>query len=130
MNFDKILNIYKEREKNNIEESYECQIEETMAKDNINKKFNEYMEKIVDMFEKDEQGAPADLKLISSELCTKKTKELIKDLKIQKVSKLNQLNVLIEEVKAQLEPVDSYENGIKILKAYDILDKKGKIVNE
>ena len=60
----------------------------------------------------------------------KKTKELIKDLKIQRVSELNQLNILIEEVKAQLESVDSYENGIKILKAYDILDKKGKIVNE
>lgn len=130
MKFDKILDIYKKREISNIEESYERQTEETMSKDNINKKFNEYMDKIVDMFEKDEQGAPACLKLNSSELCTKKTKELIKDLKIQKVSELNQLNVLIEEVKAQLEPVDSYENGIKILKAYDILDKKGKIVNE
>lgn len=130
MKFDKILDIYKKREISNIEENYERQTEETMSKDNINKKFNEYMDKIADMFEKDEQGAPDNLKLISPELCTKKTKELIEDLKIQRVSELSQLSILIEEVKAQLEPVDSYENGIKILKAYDILDKKGKIVNE
>lgn len=130
MNFDKILDIYKEREISNIEESYESQIEETMSKDNINKKFNEYMDEIADMFEKDGQDVSINLKLIQIEVCTKKTKELIENLKLQRTSELLQLNILIEEVKAQLEPVDSYENGIKILKAYDILDKKGKIVNE
>ena len=48
-------------------------------------------------------------------------------LTIEYERSINELNDLIEEVKARLELAENGAEKTKILEIYDILDKKGKI---
>lgn len=131
MNFDKILKIYKEREYKSIEESYNQQIEEIKMKDPIYCAFNELYKQLIIMIENDGQDTTKfNLEIYMKETFTRETKETIKQLVISQNEELMLLFDTIEEIEAQLEPVTDYENGIKILKLYGILDKKGKIINE
>ena len=58
---------------------------------------------------------------------TPETLEKMKEIKNTIYKEKEELNNVIKEIEALLEFAPNYEESTKILLAYDIIDKKGKI---
>lgn len=132
-NMLKILEIYKEKQIKEIETKYDKQLEKLEFDDPINtiiremtKEMNNQIKTICDN-ENIEEPISITCDLLSIEFTKdtlKKKNEIIDKIKLEK----KQLNNKIEEINALLELSPNYEEKIKILKAYDILDKKTGIM--
>ena len=123
-NMLKILEIYKEKKTREIEQKYDAQLEDLEFNDPAQILINETEEKLKEILETDRVILSINSDTISCTSETIEKRNAIIDI-IKKEKK--ELNNVIEEIEALLEFAPNYEESTKILLAYDIIDKKGKI---
>ena len=123
-NMLKILEIYKEKKTREIEQKYDAQLEDLEFNDPAQILINETEEKLKEMLETDKVmiSVNSDTVNLTPETIEKR-KVIIDIIKKEK----EELNNVIKEIEALLEFAPNYEESTKILLAYDIIDKKGKI---
>lgn len=124
INCDKILNIYKDRVRDKIEDERKEKIEEIETKDPVKMLTESFENELNVLLDRDENNR---IKVDYDYLYTEETKKQIKEVEEKYSFKIEELNKLIGEVVAVLEPVNDYDKAMEILKEYGILDKKGKI---
>lgn len=123
-NMLKILEIYREKKTKEIEHKYDEQLLELECNDPINAVIEEAEEKLREMLETDKVmiSVNSDTVNLTPETIEKR-KAIIDIIRKEK----EELNNVIREIEALLEFAPNYEESTKILLAYDIIDKKGKI---
>lgn len=123
-NMLKILEIYREKKTREIEHKYDEQLLELECNDPINAVIEEAEEKLREMLETDKImiSVNSDTVNLTPETIEKR-KVIINIIHKEK----EELNNVIREIEALLEFAPNYEESTKILLAYDIIDKKGKI---
>lgn len=123
-NMLKILEIYKEKKTREIEQKYDEQLLELECNDPINAVIEEAEEKLREMLKTDKVMISVNSDTVNLTPETIEKRKVIIDI-IHKEKE--ELNNVIEEIEALLEFAPNYEESTKILLAYDIIDKKGKI---
>ena len=123
-NMLKILEIYKEKKTREIEHKYDEQLLELECNDPINAVIEEAEEKFKEMLETDKVMISVNSDTVN---LTPETLEKMKEIKNTIYKEKEELNNVIKEIEALLEFAPNYEESTKILLAYDIIDKKGKI---
>lgn len=123
-NMFKILEIYKEKKIREIEHKYDEQLLELECNDPINAVIEEAEEKLKEMLETDKVMISVNSDTVNLTPETIEKRKAIIDI-IHKEKE--ELNNVIREIEALLEFAPNYEESTKILLAYDIIDKKGKI---
>ena len=123
-NMLKILEIYKEKKTREIEHKYDEQLLELECNDPINAVIEEAEEKLREMLETDKVMISVNSDTVN---LTPETLEKMKEIKNTIYKEKEELNNVIKEIEALLEFAPNYEESTKILLAYDIIDKKGKI---
>lgn len=123
-NMLKILEIYKEKKTKEIEQKYDEQSLELECNDPINAVIEEAEEKLREILETDKVIISVNSDTVNLTPETIEKREVIIDI-IHKEKE--ELNNVIREIEALLEFAPNYEESTKILLAYDIIDKKGKI---
>ena len=123
-NMFKILEIYKEKKTREIEHKYDEQLLELECNDPINAVIEEAEEKLKEMLETDKVMISVNSDTVNLTPETIEKRKVIIDI-IHKEKE--ELNNVIREIEALLEFAPNYEESTKILLAYDIIDKKGKI---
>lgn len=124
-NMFKILEIYKEKKTREIEQKYDKQLEDLEFNDPVTVYLHQAENTIKEILKTEEDVSL----VITSNLVEftpetlEKRKEIIDTIYREK----KELNNVIEEIEALLEFSPNYEESTKILLAYDIIDKKGKI---
>lgn len=125
-----ILKIYKERKATKLLNDYEEKLDEINQEDSIKSIINDAIEQIKDLYPDEYEeniNVISSIKSYGDFLKTEETIEKENKLTIEYERSINELNDLIEEVKARLELAENGAEKTKILEIYDILDKKGKI---
>ena len=123
-NMFNILEIYKEKKTKEIEHKYDEQLLELECNDPINAVIEEAEEKLREMLETDKVMISVNSDTVNLTPETIEKRKAIIDI-IHKEKE--ELNNVIREIEALLEFAPNYEESTKILLAYDIIDKKGKI---
>lgn len=123
-NMLKILEIYKEKKTREIEHKYDEQLLELECNDPINAVIEEAEEKLREMLETDKIMISVNSDTVNLTPETIEKRKVIIDI-IHKEKE--ELNNVIREIEALLEFAPNYEESTKILLAYDIIDKKGKL---
>lgn len=123
-NMLKILEIYREKKTKEIEHKYDEQLLELECNDPINAVIEEAEEKLREMLETDKVMISVNSDTVNLTPETIEKRKAIIDI-IHKEKE--ELNNVIREIEALLEFAPNYEESTKILLAYDIIDKKGKI---
>lgn len=123
-NMLKILEIYKEKKTKEIEQKYDEQLLELECNDPVNAVIEEAEEKLKEMLETDKVMISVNSDTVNLTPETIEKRKAIIDI-IHKEKE--ELNNVIREIEALLEFAPNYEESTKILLAYDIIDKKGKI---
>lgn len=123
-NMLKILEIYKEKKTREIEQKYDAQLEDLEFNDPAQILINETEEKLKEMLETDKVMISVNSDTVNLTPETIEKRKVIIDI-IHKEKE--ELNNVIKEIEALLEFAPNYEESTKILLAYDIIDKKGKI---
>ena len=124
-NMLKILEIYKEKKTKEIEQKYDKQLEDLEFNDPVTVYLHQAENTIKEILKTEE-----DVSLVISSNLIEFTQETLEKRKaiIDIIHKeKEELNNVIKEIEALLEFAPNYEESIKILLAYDIIDKKGKI---
>lgn len=119
-----ILDLYEKRKRKAIEKEYAEAKEITRKDDEIQKIIIEMTNQVNTILEN--QGSTAVYEFNPS-LVTAKTQERFEMLEKGKDKEIENLRSTLEEIRALFELTDDYNERIKILKNYDILDKKGKL---
>lgn len=123
-NMLKILEIYKDKKEKEIEIKYNKQLEDLENNDPVTLLIKETEEAIKEMLNSENVRLiiSSDVLEFTQETLDKR-KEIIDTIKTEKAK----IKAQIEEITALLEFAPNYEESTKILLAYDIIDKKGKI---
>ena len=119
-----ILDLYEERKRKAIEKEYAEAKEIARKDDEIQKIIIEMTNQVNTILEN--QGSTAIYEFKPS-LVTAKTQERLDMLEKGKDKEIEELRSTLREISALFELTDDYNERIKILKNYDILDKKGKL---
>lgn len=119
-----ILDLYEERKRKAIEKEYAEAKEIARKDDEIQKIIIEMTNQVNTILEN--QGSTAIYEFKPS-LVTAKTQERFEMLEKGKDKEIEELRSTLDEIRALFELTDDYNERIKILKNYDILDKKGKL---
>ena len=123
----KILDIYRERQREFIQESFDVTKEDLIIQDPFTKLYEKFQTDMKKLYKK-ENNEELNYKFILGEnFLTKETKEAILKADEEKVFELENLDEMLEEVTALLEMTDDYDKQIEILKKYDILNEEGMI---
>lgn len=123
----KILELYKERELDYIQETFEETKKALIEKDAFTKLHNKYADEIKKLYKK-EYGEEMKYNLVLGEgFLTSETRESIDEADDEKVFEIENLEELIEEVEALLDMTNDYDKKIEILKKYQILNEEGMI---
>ena len=123
----KILDIYKERQREYIQESFDVTKEDLIIQDPFTKLYEKFQTDMKKLYKK-ENNEELNYKFILGEnFLTKETKEAILKADEEKVFELENLDETLEEVTALLEMTDDYDKQIEILKKYQILNEEGMI---
>lgn len=131
INFNEILKFYKERKKGKIYNEKENEIFKVKKEDIFYKLNENFKEQFFDLYKneynKDYTGIFSNFPCPSEEIYTIETDNIIKKLNDSYREEIRKLDEKIEEIKVRLSIVNDYDEAIKILKRYEILDKEGKI---
>ena len=124
-NMFKILEIYKEKKTREIEQKYDKQLEDLEFNDPVTVYLHQAENTIKEILETEENVRL----VLTSDIVefTQETFEKMKEIKNTIYKEKKELNNVIREIEALLEFAPNYEESTKILLAYDIIDKKGKI---
>ena len=115
----KLLEIYRDRKMEKLYKDMETAQDKAWEKDSTCKTLKELAEKT-----KTKDGY---LFTFSFTFMPDSVKKEIDKIHKDKEEKEIQLNKLINEVEAQLAECETYEQKINVLKAYEILDEKGRV---
>ena len=119
-----ILDLYEERKLKSIREEYSESEKNVKENDEIQKIIIEMTNQVNTILEN--QGTEARYTHLPS-LYTPETVEKLDELDKKLCETIEKLRSTLEEIRALFELTDDYNERIKILKNYDILDKKGKL---
>lgn len=124
-NMLKLLEIYKDKKTKEIEEKYDKEIKELEENDEAQVFIMQAQEtlKLILNTEKVKIDIDSD-RVLYTEETWKKRNEIINTIREEK----NKLNSKIKEISALLELAPNYEEKIKILRDYEIVDKKKNII--
>ena len=127
MDFNEIIEIYKRRKEKEYQKEFDKESLKLTEEDEIVKIIKKAEKEINTKF----------IKEFEEEIClgriiTKETNKKREEIKAEFNKKYVELNVLLEEVQAQIKAIpndteEKYYFAIEILKNYEILDEKGKI---
>ena len=119
-----ILDLYKERKIKTLEKEY-AEAKEIARKDDEIQKIIIEMTNQVNIILENEG---LDTRYESHpNLYTSKTEAKLNELNDKYHEQIEELRSTLDEIRALFELTDDYNERIKILKNYDILDKKGKL---
>lgn len=119
-----ILDLYEERKRKAIEKEYLEAKEIAKKEDEIQSIILEMINQVNTILEN--QGKKVKYEFEPS-LVTTETQERLDMLEEGKNKEIKELHSTLDEIRALFELTADYNERIKILKNYDILDKKGKI---
>lgn len=119
-----ILDLYKDRKRKQIRTKYLEQRKEIIGNDENVKILRDALEKLKDKIEEVKKNC---LHFTEADIITKETLEKLTELDKLEENETLELYKEVEEITSLLELAENYEQKIKILKNYDILDKKGKL---
>ena len=119
-----ILDLYEERKRKAIEKEYSKAIKEVKKNDEIQKIIIEMTNQVNTILEN--QGLNKIYEFQPS-LVTLETEIKIDELRDKQHEEIKNLRSTLDEIRALFELTADYNERIKILKNYDILDKKGKL---
>lgn len=121
----KILELYKERKEEAIVKDFEKKEEAILAEDEIQKIIKEMVHQVNSIFEN--EAREDRLYIDSKNFCQEKTMDKLDELDEEKEDEILQLNKTVEEIEALFDLTEDYEERMKILKKYDIINKDGKM---
>ena len=121
----KILEIYKEKKKREIEQKYDEQLLELECNDPVNTLVKETEQKLKEMLNSDNV-----LLVLNSDTMEFTQETIEKRKKIIDIihQEKKELNDVIKEIESLLELAPNYEEKLQILRDYGIIDKKKNIV--
>ena len=123
---EKILNLYKTRKLKSINEKYSEEKQKIIQEDAFYELSESYEKQFLELFKNEFKGEY--IGNYSLPLAyTVETKQKIKEIEAKQITEKNDLHEKIKEVQTRLSIVDDYDEAVKILKKYDILDREGKI---
>lgn len=124
-----ILDIYKERKNQLLMDEFYKNKKEIMKEDEIQKIQDEMINQINIIL--DNEGRNEKFEILAPEfhknMVTKQTEEKLNKIEMELDSEKDKLYNTIQEVKALFELTDDYNERMKILKRYDIINKEGKL---
>ena len=123
----KILDIYRERKEFEINQNYIKNRNEIIKEDEIQKIIRETELQINTILDIEERLDRVDFSSRNEELLTNVSKEKLEKLEAETDKERDKLHDNIEEIKALFELTEDYEERMKILKKYGIIDKDGKL---
>lgn len=119
-----ILEIYKERKIKTLEKEFSEAKKAAIEEDEIQKIIIEMTNQVNTILENE----GSDTRYESHpNLYTSKTEAKLNELNDKYHEQIEELRSTLDEIRALFELTDDYNERIKILKNYDILDKKGKL---
>lgn len=123
---EKILNLYNTRKLKSINEKYSEEKQKIIQEDAFYELSESYEKQFLELFKNEFKGEY--IGNYSLPLAyTVETKQKIKEIEAKQTTEINDLHEKIEEVQTRLSIVDDYDEAVKILKKYNILDREGKI---
>jgi hypothetical protein len=127
-----ILNIYFKRKRDKIDAKYDKEIEKIVEQDEYHKLLDEANTHLKEILSKDNGIPIEDISdsytfKTNRELFTTKTREKLNKLSDEEKKEKEKLINKCEEVNAQIELTDTYEDKIFIYMNYGILNKNRKI---
>lgn len=121
----KILDLYKDRKLDALNEEYADKRMEIKEKDEIQSVIAEMQKQVMTILENDGQEIHHDLGTFN--LYTKETKNKLEQLESKYYEIKKEINREIEEIESLFEMTKDYDDRIKILKNYKVLNKDGKL---
>lgn len=123
----KILDIYRERQREFIQESFDVTKKDLIIQDPFTKLYEKFQTDMKKLYKKENNEELKYNFILGENFLTKETKDAILKADEEKVFELENLDEMLEEVTALLEMTDDYDKQIEILKKYDILNEEGMI---
>lgn len=123
----KILDIYRERQREFIQESFDVTKEDLIIQDPFTKLYEKFQTDMKKLYKKENNEELKYNFILGENFLTKETKDAILKADEEKVFELENLDEMLEEVTALLEMTDDYDKQIEILKKYDILNEEGML---
>ena len=120
-----ILKLYEGRKGEEIANNYLKERERILKEDEIQSIIIEMQNQVNTILEN--QNLRGRLNVNEEELHTANTEEKLEELRKSTDAERTKLRSTLDEIRALFEMTDSYEERIKILKNYGILDKNGKL---
>ena len=120
----KILEIYEKRKKEEIYKKTDELVENIKSEDKVQKIIQETENQLNVMLDRTELNP---IFLNNKDLYEEETENKIKEVKVESEKKIKKLNELIEEIKAQLEITENYDQKLCILVRYGVLNEQWKI---
>lgn len=124
-----ILDLYKRKKRILIKDERDKKRKELYDNDEIQKIAEEMFKQINVILENEGRQIVKISSPFNNELITSETDGKIKKLEEETHKKFDELDNLIEEVKAMLSMTNDYQEQIEILKNYGIIDKKTNKLN-
>lgn len=122
-NMNKVLELYANRERFKIMNNYNIAMQNAKEEDTIQKLCKEFESQVKEL-----AGDEANAYCFIYRLYTEETKLSFESIEKNKDIEMDKLNKKIEEIEALLDLAPDYDNKIKILRDYDIIDKKKNIM--
>ena len=119
-----ILEIYKERKIKTLEKEFSEAKKVAIEEDEIQKIIIEMTNQVNTILENEDSDTRYES---HPNLYTSKTEAKLNELNDKYHEQIEELRSTLDEIRALFELTDDYNERIKILKNYDILDKKGKL---
>lgn len=119
-----ILEIYKERKIKTLEKEFSEAKKAAIEEDEIQKIIIEMTNQVNTILENEDSDTRYES---HPNLYTSKTEAKLNELNDKYHEQIEELRSTLDEILALFELTDDYNERIKILKNYDILDKKGKL---
>lgn len=123
-NMEQITQIYEDRKLKKIYDKYETLIENRKLKDERYKLFRECVDTLDRLYSEDEIIQTTHYQDINLSESTLKDIDSLEKYRMEEKSKLM---VLMQEVRAQLQMCETYEQKMNILKTYKIIRENGKV---
>lgn len=123
----RILDIYRERQREFIQESFDVTKEDLIMQDPFTKLYEKFQTDMKKLYKKENNEELKYNFILGENFLTKETREAIEKADEEKVFEIENLEELIEEVEALLDMTDDYDKQIEILKKYDILNEEGML---
>lgn len=126
INCDKILNLYEERKLERIDKKSKEEKNEIISQDVFYNLTESYKKQFLELFKNEFKKEYKDFFSLPS-VYTDETNQKLKELNTKMDAEIFELHERIQEVETRLSIVNDYDEAVKILKKYNILDREGKI---